>query len=98
MFMRRRRFAWVALALVPACAKESDSLEAGRLAPTAEQSAALEALEAQSGGAWRAAFEARTGTPWHLEGHLAGALPAGTKPSQAALTFLSTHKQIFRMN
>jgi MYXO-CTERM domain-containing protein len=98
MFMRRRRFAWVALALVPACAKEADSLETERLVPTAEQSAALEALESESGSAWRASFDERSGTPRHLEGRLKGALSAGDKPSQAALTFLSTHKQLFRMS
>jgi MYXO-CTERM domain-containing protein len=97
MYMRRRRFAWLALALVPACAEDSDSLDTGRVASTAEQSAALEALESKSGSAWRASFDARSGTPWHLEGRLEGALPAGDKPSRAALTFLSTYKQIFRM-
>ena len=96
--MRRRRFAWLALALVPACAKEGESLEPERLVPTAEQSAALEALESESGSAWRASFDAKSGTPRHLEGRLQGALPAGAKPSQAALTFLSTHKQLFRMS
>jgi Zn-dependent metalloprotease len=98
MFMRRRRFAWLALALVPACAKEGEPLDPERLMPTAEQSAALEALESESGSAWRASFDAKSGTPRHLEGRLQGALPAGAKPSQAALTFLSTHKQLFRMS
>ncbi|HMI83947.1 MAG TPA: M4 family metallopeptidase [Polyangiaceae bacterium] len=95
--MRRSRLTWIVLALVPACTRDVESLETAHAGPSAEQTAVLEALETESHSSWQASFDAKTGTARHLEGRLQGALTAGEKPSAAALSFLSTHKQLFRM-
>ena len=96
--MRRLGWTCIALAIVPACAREGDALETAHPASSAEQTAALEALEAESGSEWHAFFDAQRGTPSHLEGRLQGALRPGDTPSAAALSFLSKHKQLFRMS
>ena len=94
----RRHWTWITLALVPACAGGGDSPRTTPPAPTAEQTAVLEALEAESRTTWQASFDRKSGTVLHLEGRLDGALQAGDKPAAAAYSFLSKHKQLFRMN
>lgn len=95
--MKRSRSTWLVLALVPACAREVEPSETSHLAPTAEQTAVLEALESETRSPWQAVFDTKTGTARHLEGHLRGALPSGVQPSAAALSFLSARRQLFRM-
>jgi bacillolysin len=95
--MRRSGLTWIALVLLPACAREVDSSETAHAAPTAEQTAVLDALQAKSRSPWQASFDAKKGTARHLEGRLAAALKPGENPSAAALSFLSAHKQLFRM-
>jgi len=94
----RRHWTWITLALVPACAGGGDSPKTTPPAPSAEQTAVLEALEAESRTTWQASFNGKSGTVLHLEGRLDGALKAGDKPTAAAYSFLSNHKQLFRMN
>ena len=96
--MRKSGLKWIALALLPACAREVESLETAHDAPTAEQTAVLEALQAKSRSPWQASFDTKTGTARHLEGRLDAVLKAGEKPGNAAVSFLSANKQLFRMN
>jgi bacillolysin len=96
--MRRRHWGWIPLAFVPACAGEAEAPRLATPTPSAEQTATLQALEAESRGSWQVSFDEKRGSVLHLEGRLQGALQPGDAPSAAALAFLSNHKQLFRMN
>jgi bacillolysin len=95
--MKTRRYAFILLALIPACAREVDAVDKVHRGPTPEQTAALEALEEESRSSWQASFDSTSGALRHLEGRLERALGPGESAGARALSFLSSHKQLFRM-